>query len=417
MDQGLIHPYSILHDASTHFGAYSPDNFDKDFLGPIRAKDALILSRNIPAIRLAEQLQHPSLYEFLQKTQITRLRSPEKYGLSLVLGGAEVTMAELASLYATLANDGVWQPLRYEQNQSTHEGIPVLSPEASFLTLDMLRDNVQINGYNSAIYQPIKLAWKTGTSSGYRDAWTIGVVGPYVLAVWIGNFDGKANPAFVGVKKAEPLFLALSQALIAQGKLPVTQQNLRHLHLTQVKVCAGSGMLPTRWCPQVVSTWFIPGKSPIKIDTIYRAVAIDNKTGLRACKFDREVHFEVYEFWPSDLLALFARAGVARKIPPPFMAGCDAFSNSLSQPPRIISPQNSLIYTIAANKTEQSLISLQAQTAADNQKVFWFVNNQLLGETAQSQPLLWSAKSGQYQIRVVDEQGQSDVVHVKVQLK
>lgn len=416
LDQGLIHPYTILKDAPTRFATYTPDNFDKDFLGPIRAKDALALSRNVPAIILADQLQHPNLYQLLQQAKITRLKPESNYGLSLVLGGAEVTMAELVSLYAMLANGGIWQPLRYEQNLPISLPIRLLSPEASFLTLDMLHDTPRPFPMNSAIHQAINVAWKTGTSSGYRDAWSVGVVGPYVLAVWIGNFNGKANPAFVGAKSAAPLFFAIVDALAQQIPLPDKQPPLNQLHLVRVKVCAGSGMLPTRWCPQLVSTWFIPGKSPIKKDTIYREIAIDNKTGLRACQFDQNVHFAVYEFWPSDLLKIFAQAGIARQTPPPFAKACSALDNVSTFPPQIVSPQSDVVYSIRDSQTEEASIVLQATTAADVKKLYWFVNNSLLGQVEPDKTLSWQAKPGRYQVRVVDDHGQSDVVGVMVQL-
>ncbi len=100
LDQGLIHPNTVLKDVPQSYGSYNPENFDKDFNGPIKAKDALILSRNIPAVTLAEQLRKPSLYEFLQQAGINHLKSEKFYGLALALGGAEINMQELTELYA-----------------------------------------------------------------------------------------------------------------------------------------------------------------------------------------------------------------------------------------------------------------------------------------------------------------------------
>ncbi len=122
LDQGLIHPNTILKDVPHSFGSYNPENFDYDFDGPIHAKDALVLSRNIPAITLADQLSQPNLYALLQAAQIRQLKSESYYGLALVLGGAEVTMQELAGLYAMLVNDGICKDCvlkkrkRYQQN-------------------------------------------------------------------------------------------------------------------------------------------------------------------------------------------------------------------------------------------------------------------------------------------------------------
>ena len=112
LEQGLIHPLSILSDAPHSFGDYDPENFDREFVGPIRACDALARSRNLPAVELASHLRHPTLYEFLRGAGVKLPRSEALYGLTLPLGGAEVTMEDLVRLYAALANNGELRPLR-----------------------------------------------------------------------------------------------------------------------------------------------------------------------------------------------------------------------------------------------------------------------------------------------------------------
>src|SRR6266700_799360 len=139
LDQGLIHPLSILADAPRSFGDYDPENFDREFVGPIRACDALGRSRNLPAVELASQLADPTLYEFLRGAGVPLPRSESLYGLSLPLGGAEIKMEDLVRLYAALANNGELRPLRRKASDpiSTH-GQQIILPEAAFLTLEML---------------------------------------------------------------------------------------------------------------------------------------------------------------------------------------------------------------------------------------------------------------------------------------
>jgi penicillin-binding protein 1C len=415
IDQGLIHPNTVLKDAPSSFGAYNPENFDNDFMGPIKAKDALVLSRNIPAVYLAEQLKNPTLYQFLQQANVNLPKAEKDYGLSLVLGGAEVTMEELVSLYAILANHGIWQPLRMQVNQSKQAGKRLLSPEASFLTLDMLKNTPRPTPVNAAINQPIPVYWKTGTSSGYRDAWSIGVFGHYVLAVWVGDFSGKSNPSFIGTQSAAPLFFAIIEAITRQVKeLPVLNYDVKKLNLTQVKVCDASGLLATRYCPNVVTTWFIPGKSPIKKDDIYREVAIDKTTQKRACHFDQNTEFKVYEFWPSDLLKIFAQAGVQRQLPPAYGPACSALQNANAGiAPKIISPQQSLIY--AARLNRPTTILFYASSAGDVRQLYWFVNNSFIGSANSTQTSSWLAKPGHYIIRVVDDHGRATAQDLIVQ--
>src|SRR5437763_829481 len=138
LDQGLIHPLSILADAPRSFGDYNPENFDHEFLGPIRARDALARSRNLPAVELASQLSHPTLYEFLRGAGVALPRSESLYGLALPLGGVEIKMEDLARLYAALSNNGEQRPLRRKAGDPMpghrHQ---IVTPEAAFLTLDI----------------------------------------------------------------------------------------------------------------------------------------------------------------------------------------------------------------------------------------------------------------------------------------
>ena len=142
-DQGILHPQTVLRDVPTSFGPYTPENFDGRFLGPITATDALNRSRNIPAVWIASQLHAPDLYQFLQSAGIGHLASEQHYGLALVLGGGEVSMQELAGLYTMLANRGVLKPLRLRADAPQSAGTRLVSAEASFMVLDMLRQHVR----------------------------------------------------------------------------------------------------------------------------------------------------------------------------------------------------------------------------------------------------------------------------------
>lgn len=406
LDQGLIHPNTVLKDVPHSFGTYNPENFDYDFMGPVKAKDALTLSRNIPAIYLADQLSHPNLYELLEKANISSLKSQRYYGLALVLGGAEVTMQELASLYVMLVNDGVWHPLRKLENEAILPGKHLLSPEASFLVLDMLQDKMVTT---------IPVSWKTGTSSGFRDAWAVGVFGPYVLMVWCGNFNNKSNPVLVGKTLAAPLLFELIEMLHRQaGPFVTIQKNVNQMNVTKIPVCKASGMLPTRYCKDTELSWFIPGKSPITTDTIYREIPIDIQSGLRTCHFDKNTHFEIYEFWSSDLLKVFKQAGIQRRVPPPYTSDCKMDNRGFV--PQITSPVSAKNYVLRHHAEEGNIIPLTATVDADVHKLYWFVNENFVGFSSENAPFLWNAKIGFFTIRVVDDHGRSDAVDLKVKL-
>ena len=165
MDQSLIHPASILKDAPNSFGPYSPENFDGRFIGPIIAADALIRSRNVPAVSLSAKLSKPSLYDFLKNAGVSGLKSESHYGLALALGGGELSTEELVSLYAMLANHGRFKPFSLVKNNDP--SFALLSEESAYITLDMLRQNPRPDTSEPDRY---KTAWKTGTSWGFHDA-------------------------------------------------------------------------------------------------------------------------------------------------------------------------------------------------------------------------------------------------------
>jgi len=417
MDQGLIHPLSILKDAPRSFGAYNPENFDREFAGPIRAEDALARSRNIPAIDLASRLSHPTLYEFLKTAGVDLPRDEKCYGLALPLGGAEVTMQDLVRLYSVLGNDGKLRPLHYTLPHIEEPGVRLLSPEASFLTLEMLGriTHPSLGGEDA----DNEVFWKTGTSNGFRDAWSASVFDHYVLVVWVGNFDGSGNPAFVGRTCAGPLLFQMIDAMRAAGYVRARpHEPPPGANLKRVEFCAVSGKLATPACEHRVSGWFIPGISPITTCDIHREVLVDVETGLRVPVDDgtRKLRRQVCEFWPSDLLDLFQKAGLARQLPPPFLPGCRVENNArLGKAPAISSPKSGVIYSIRENDDASRGLCLRADAEADVRKIYWFADKAFLGSAAARETLNWHPTPGAHKIVALDDYGRSDSCTVTVQ--
>jgi penicillin-binding protein 1C len=417
LDQGVLHPRTMLRDAPTSFGPFTPENFDGRFFGPIAAEEALVRSRNIPAVWVATQLRQPSLYGFLQSAGVSGMKAESYYGLALALGGGEVSMEELAGLYGMLANGGVLRPVRTIAAARPAEGTRLLSPEAAFITLEMLRGNPRPDDDGSLPRRgrwPV--AWKTGTSWGFRDAWSAGVVGPYVLVVWIGDFEGKGNPAFVGVDAAAPLFFRIADAVNLARSREEAPETKPPAGAARVAVCAASGDLPNAWCPQTVETWYIPGKSPIRVSQLHRAVAIDEATGKPACPpyAPDSVRWQVYEFWTSDMLKLFREAGMPRRRPPE-MPACAVDDGS--DGPRIATPRLGVTYTLRRSRREE-VIALEAGVAADVREVFWFDGASLIGKVkAGAGALAWRPDAdGAHLIRAIDDHGRAVERDVQVLL-
>ncbi len=447
IDAGLIHPMTMLKDLPKKYAGFAPENFGKGFVGPIAAEDALIKSRNVPAVELQSQLLNKkrllaknqdgelvlTLYEFLQRAGVSQLREPDFYGLALSLGGGEVTMLELLELYATISNLGVhkeavstyWVSGSKNADDTQNEQ-KLLSPEAAFLVFDMLSKNPKPNSSIalSASAEPVneqKVAWKTGTSWAFRDAWAVGLVGDYAMAVWIGNFDGQGNNAFIGRTAAGPLLFKLLDVVSQKSDKPYDPDQIQQLNLKWVDICKTTGDLPELECPNKGKTLFIPGVSPIKSTNIYRQIWLDNENGLRRCDKNTELATKkVFAFWPTEFQSLFAQAGVHIAMPPRLMPNCElADIAAQSEKPTINSPLTDVSYVVEDSMQSTASIPLEASADAEANYLFWFTNNQFIGSTDLSKtqstaPLMWQAKAGEYKVQVSDDLGRSTTVSVQV---
>jgi len=411
LDQGLLHPRTILKDVPTAFGPFSPENFDGRFVGPIAAEDALIRSRNVPAVAVASQLSRPGLYDFLKTAGVSRLQGERHYGLALALGGGEVSMEELGRLYALLLNGGRLPALQSNAAAVALPGDRLLSEEASFIVLDMLKKNPRPD---TGLPADPSVAWKTGTSWGFHDAWSVAVFGRYVLVVWIGNFDNSGNPAFIGVQAAAPLLFRIVDALRSQGQDAGEIAREMPANVARVDVCAASGDLPNAACPQTVATWYIPGKSPIRLSNLHRLVYLD-AAGRRVCGPGVGVREEIYEFWTSDMLRLFREAGMPRRVAPPAPPCGGGDSGDDREGPRIVSPVRGLVYTQRVNRLAP--LSLRADAAAGTEAIYWFAGKVYLGRAPFGEGLAWvPPQPGQYSLRAVDDRGAADTRELVVEL-
>ncbi len=416
IDEGNIHPMSLMKDSPVRFGGFTPENYDKQFLGPILARDALIQSRNVPAVNLQAQLTKQSFYGFLKKAGISDLKEESFYGLALALGGGELTMLEITELYAMLANLGQFNKATGLDEKNDNGGLELLSPEASYLVLNILKDNHAPDAFDNQFKdnfiqsQSNEVAWKTGTSWAFRDAWAIGISGDYVLSVWVGNFNGQGNSAFIGRSAAGPLMFSIFDAIVPKKAWSIEGALWSlDLNIKKVAMCSNTGDLPGKYCLNTEQSLFIPGVSPIKVSTVYRAIPILKTTGKRACWYDPALsELKVYEFWRSDFLQIFKQAGISLKTPPPYAKDCTLDQKSTAgAEPLINSPQSSVNYVIDPGATAATEIPLTATVEPDVQKLFWFIDEQFVAQSEPDKPFFWLAMAGRHRVRVVDDSGRS----------
>jgi penicillin-binding protein 1C len=264
-------PASILPDIArvyqTGTGPYRPRNYDRRFHGPVRAREALASSYNVPAVELASRLGVGSLLHVLRGAGFVSLgRSADHYGLGLALGNGDITLLELANGFRGLINLGVWRPYTWRAgspDQATRPGRRFATERSAALVLDILADPVaRIPGFGieSPLDFPFAVAAKTGTSRHFTDNWAVGSTGGFTVAVWVGNFSGRPMDGVSGVSGAGPL---LRRAVLATarrypaGSLP----DPRASGAVSATVCRLSGLRPGAACP-VAPEWFAPGHAP-----------------------------------------------------------------------------------------------------------------------------------------------------------
>jgi 1A family penicillin-binding protein len=275
----------------THEGlSYAPVNFDRVEHGPVLLREALGSSLNIPAVRTIDHVGVASVIQLARELGLTTLGDPDEYDLSLALGSAEVRLIELTAAYAAFANGGyritpsAILEIRDAEGNALYtparpQAIPALDARVAWLISDILSDNEARTlgfGENSTLRIDRPAAVKTGTTTNFRDNWTIGYTPSVVVGVWVGNADSRPMLNVTGVSGAGPIWHQFMRR-VSVGDPP--QDFERPDGLVQVEICALSGALPTSACPYRRQEWYLPGSQPTQFDTFYRAVNVDVATG------------------------------------------------------------------------------------------------------------------------------------------
>ncbi len=293
---------TVLPDVELHLpvagGVFAPNNYDGRFHGPVRLREALASSLNVPAVWTAAQLGSGPLLERLHDLGFASLAgAPDAYGPGLALGDGEVTLLELANAYATLARDGVWRPIRAVRDAEGRGGgalAPGAGPrrvmpvEVSRALTDVLADDkarAASFGEGSVLSFPFDVAAKTGTSKGYRDNWTVGFTRDVTVAVWVGNFDGRPMQDVSGITGAGPIFAAVLEAAMRsrpKTSLMLSSRDSAADGFARVEICPLSGAAATSACPHHVTEWLPRGAAPLPPCSMHERLAIDRRNNLLA---------------------------------------------------------------------------------------------------------------------------------------
>lgn len=393
LDEGLVCPDTLLGDVPARFADWKPENYQRTFRGAVRVRDALRESLNLPAITLMEAVTPGYLYNLLADAGVP-LRARESYGLTLALGSAEMTPAEIALLYAALASDGVLRPLRMlgprAESAESAGGVPPVaahlgsgmeqwSKEARFLVLEMLERAED------------GCSWKTGTSQNWRDGWIAAVRGDYVLVVWTGNFAGKRSGRWIGVETALPIMKqAWRNALLPARRYPVPEG------VRDVELCAVSGRLPGPACPNRIRGRYIAGVSSLR----RCAMHAPSSAGHQSQGSGAEAGSGCAEVWPVELAGWFERMAI-----PLSPAAADSNTRGAGGAPHILSPVAGRTYLTVDTAGQPARLALRAEAQPGVLRLYWFLDREFLGSVPPGQELSLLPREGVHTLSVIDDRG------------
>ncbi|MCB2379611.1 penicillin-binding protein 1C [Hymenobacter sp. BT635] len=419
LDRGLVTPKLLLPDVPTNFSGYQPENFDKRCSGEVPLDRALAYSLNIPAVRVLSEMGVPT---FTAKLRAAGFRTVAKnaphLGLSTILGGCGATLEELTNLYVALANGGRYAPLHWAtqpgRKLTTPPGTPLFSDGAAFLVTDILaqltRPDLPV-GYETSIRLP-KIAWKTGTSYGRRDAWSIGYNKEYTIGVWVGNFSGQGSPALTGSDVATPLLFDLFNTLAYNSPnnwfQPPASLDFR-------LVCAETGRPPGENCPNQLIDYFLPGVSSGVRCQHQKEVLLSADAQYafcRACAPAAGYRRELYPNLLPEVAAFKETQGIPYRRLPPHNPGCQLVRGGREKAPSITSPLANTEYVL--NKGEQQQLLLSCATDNEVRQVSWYVNDQFLRTAAATERVFFRPAPGTLKISCADDHGRNTDIRIVV---
>lgn len=383
--------------------AFIPENYDRKFHGPVRLREALACSYNLPAARLAEEIGIEALYQRLHQYGFDSLKElPSFYGPGLTLGNGEVTLLELTRAYAILARDGNMLRLRLRLDEPIAPSTQAFAPRSSYLIAHILADRqaaVRAFGEDTPLGLPFVTAVKTGTSKDYRDNWTVGFTRDYTVGVWVGNFDGTPMRKVSGITGAAPIYRDVMLALHRHYNPPNWLASLPDGLVTR-RICPLSGRLAQENCPHGMDEIFFQENAPTEPCDMHRAVWVDADDGLLTQpdvpNSVKKVftHFPpLYQSWARDM-----------GYPEPPTRSSSATSDELPAL-RIVHPNHGDVYALdPILRREFQTVQLAAVAPPGVDRVVWYVDEQEWASVAPPFRAAWQITPGLHRIYAEGEQ-------------
>lgn len=423
MNDGFILPHTLVPDIPTQIAGYSPQNYDLGYDGAIAADKALSRSLNIPAVKMLQQYKYERFYDKLKKLGIGTLNQPaDHYGLSLILGGSEVTMWDLANTYMGMVRTlnhfntykGLYNPEDYKpasyfssenKGERDYQRTSFLDHGSIWATFNAMEEVMRPGdeGLWEQFSSSQRVAWKTGTSFGFRDAWAVGLTPNYVVCVWVGNADGEGRPGLVGIEAAAPVLFDIFR-LLPTGKwfeTPVTK-------LKKIKICKQSGYKAGEYCTNVTEELVPVAGEKTAVCPFHKLVHLDRTGTFRVTDQCESITHMQHKNWfilPPAMEYYYKIKNSDYKSLPPFKDGCDlSGGNSVME---VIYPKNNaIVYIPLELDGTRGKIVINAAHRNSGAKIHWHIDNEYVSTTTNFHQLAISPPPGRHTLTLVDENGE-----------
>jgi penicillin-binding protein 1C len=432
IDAGLLTPKMTIMDVPVNFDGYTPENYDRKFNGYVTMEYALGHSLNIPAVKSLKALGVGVLVHKLSQCDFRQVdKDRNKLGLSMILGGCGATLEELTGLYSVFANDGRFvkpvyatddtvasaaagsgAPLRNGWRPDSAGRERILSPGATYIINEMLsrvnRPDFPVN-WESTVHLP-KIAWKTGTSYGRRDAWSIGYNRKYTIGVWVGNFSGVGVPELSGANVATPLLFTVFNTIDYDDD----DQWFKQPADCDIRmVCTETGLPAAEFCDHSVTDYFIPLVSPAKqcnnMEEVF--VSADEKLSYcRVCLPEGGYKKKLYKVVPPEMRDYYETNKIAYVPIPPHNPACEKLFHEGG--PVVVSPANGSEYLI--NKKDPEPVQLRCRVGNDVGRVYWYINDKFYKAGDAGQKEFFVPAEGPVKISCTDDKGRNKNVWIRV---
>jgi len=423
LTDGLILPNTLIADVPTQIGGYAPQNYDLGYDGAIPAAQALSRSLNIPAVKMLQQYKYQRFHPFLKAVGIHTLSRPaDFYGLSMVLGGCEVTPWQLAGAYASMARtlnhydrySAAYNPADYHEPfyltngrdpvRKAIEHASIIDHASLYFTFQAMNEVMRPG--EEALWEQFasskKIAWKTGTSFGFRDGWAIGLTPSHVVCVWVGNADGEGRPGLTGINTAAPILFDIFDLMPSPGWFVPPLDRM-----VQTAVCTQSGHLAGPDCPDP-DTLYIPApghRSPV---CPYHQTIHTNPEGtLRVtadCATSENIVASKWFILPPAMEYYYKPRHSNYRELPPYAPECIDGPQGLVM--EMIYPKNNArIYIPLEIDGKRGEVIFNAAHRRRGSKIFWHLDNSFVGETETFHQLALEIPPGEHRITLVDDGG------------